>query len=39
MPQRLIKAQKRGQSLVNDNNWTEFKKLIDQVDKAYDEMA
>ena len=22
-----------------DNNWTEFKKLIDQVDKAYEEIA
>jgi len=22
-----------------DNNWTEFKKLIDQVDKVYEEIA
>jgi len=22
-----------------DNNWTEFKKLIDQVDKVYEEMG
>ena len=22
-----------------DNNWTEFKKLIDQVDKAYEEIT
>jgi len=33
-------ATKRGvRFYLFDNNWTEFKKLIDQVDKVYEEIA
>ncbi len=33
-------ATKRGvRFYLFDNNWTEFKKLIDQVDKVYQEIA
>jgi len=33
-------ATKRGvRFYLFDNNWTEFKKLIDQVDKTYQELA
>ncbi len=33
-------ATKRGvRFYLFDNNWTEFKKLIDKIDKAYDELG
>ena len=38
--QRIIKdQQKRSEFYLFDDNWTEFKKLIDKVNKVYEELA